>query len=116
MDHASLDHLCKSLKGTTLDIKWGDDLCYCVGEKMYAVTSLEGPFRMSMKVSPEEFGELTTREGIIPAPYMARYNWVYVEEPEALKAKEWEYLVRQSYNLVFDKLKKQTQREILSVN
>src|SRR6185295_15266357 len=89
MDHTQLEKLCLSLKGTTTDIKWGNDLCYLIGEKMYCVTSLDKPMRVSMKVQPEEFGELTEREGIIPAPYMARNHWIFVEKSNAFTAKEW---------------------------
>lgn len=106
MNHAQLEKLCLSLKGTTTDIKWGNDLCYLIGDKMYCVTSLDQPLKVSMKVLVEEFGELTEREGIIPAPYMARNHWILVEKSNALTAKEWNQYVRQSYELVLSKLPK----------
>jgi len=31
-------------------------------------------------VTDEEFGELTDRRGIIPAPYAARYKWILIED------------------------------------
>jgi hypothetical protein len=37
-----------------VDVKWGDDLCYLVGEKMYCVQNLEGAFKVSFKTTPEE--------------------------------------------------------------
>ena len=39
---------------------------------------------MSFKVEDERFLELTDRPGIIPAPYLARAKWIYVENAEAL--------------------------------
>ena len=107
-----LQTFCNQLPGTIEDIKWGNDLCFTVGEKMYAVTGLEGDFKVSMKVLPEEAAELSLCEGIIPAPYLARYHWVLVEDAAALSKEEWEYYLRQSYELVFSKLKKSIQQQI----
>lgn len=67
---------------------------------MFCVTSLEGPLSASFKVKDEEFGEMTSRPGIIPAPYVARYKWVMIENPKALTKKEWEFYIKQSYELV----------------
>jgi predicted DNA-binding protein (MmcQ/YjbR family) len=104
--------ICKSLKGVTEDVKWGNDLCFCVGEKMFCVTSIEGPFNASFKCSDEDFAGLTERENIIPAPYMARNKWVHVEKASALKKSEWEEHVLKSYKLVASKLPKKVQKEI----
>ena len=73
---------------------------------MYCVTSLEQLMKVSLKVQAEEFGELTEREGIIPAPYMARNNWIFIEKSNALTTVEWKHYVRQSYEMVFAKLPK----------
>jgi predicted DNA-binding protein (MmcQ/YjbR family) len=51
-------------------------------------------------VKDEEFGEMSSKPGIIPAPYVARYKWVMVENAKALTKKEWEFYVGQSYELV----------------
>jgi len=102
----ALESLCLSLKGTTVDVKWGNDLCYLVGGKMYCVYGIEGPFKVSFKVTPEDFSALTERKGIIAAPYLARYQWILIEDSSALKSAEWKHLIRQSYQLVIDKLPK----------
>ncbi len=106
MNPSKLESLCLGLKGTTVDVKWGNDLCYLVGEKMYCVQNLEGAFKVSFKTTPEEYTALTERRGIIPAPYVSRYHWVLVENPVALKPAEWKRLIQQSYQLVVDKLPK----------
>ena len=85
MNAMDLDKFCKRLNGTTTDIKWENDLCYLVGGKMYCVTSLKGEPGISFKTTPEEFGELIERNGIIPAPYVAKHHWVLVEDRGALK-------------------------------
>jgi predicted DNA-binding protein (MmcQ/YjbR family) len=112
MSQSELEKLCLSLNGTTIDIKWGNDLCFLVGGKMYCVTTLAVPMKVSIKVLPEEFDELTERTGIIPAPYMARNKWVFIEKSTALTPKEWKHYVQQSYNLVFDKLTKKLKDSI----
>ncbi|HZY83091.1 MAG TPA: MmcQ/YjbR family DNA-binding protein [Cyclobacteriaceae bacterium] len=100
MDVDSIRSICKKLPAVTEGVKWGADLCFMVGEKMFCVANLEGPLSASFKVKDEEFGEMSTRNGIIPAPYVARYKWVMVEDPKALTKKEWEFYIRQSYELV----------------
>ncbi|UCH64471.1 MAG: MmcQ/YjbR family DNA-binding protein [Ignavibacterium sp.] len=107
-----LEEMCSKLKETTKDIKWGNDLCFLIGEKIYCVAGLEPPLAVSLKVPPEEFNELTNREGIIPAPYLARYSWILIEDMNAFNNKEWQNYIEQSYNLIFNKLSKKTQRAI----
>lgn len=109
-DGVNIDWLrkfCLSLPGTTEDIKWEKDLCFCVGEKMFCVTGIDQPeFGASFKVSDEEFAELTERGGIEPAPYLARAKWVRVGDPDALSTDEWKRFVEGSYKLISSKLPK----------
>jgi predicted DNA-binding protein (MmcQ/YjbR family) len=104
MSPAKLEQLCVSLKGTTTDVKWGNDLCYLVRDKLYCVTGLSGTFSVSLKTTPEDFAELIERDGIQPAPYTARYHWVMVSKTSALSPAEWQHYVKQSYQLVLAKL------------
>jgi predicted DNA-binding protein (MmcQ/YjbR family) len=112
MNIEQLRAFCLSLPAVTEDIKWGHDLCFSVGGKMFCVTGLTPPSGASFKVSDEEFEELTAREGIVPAPYMARHKWVYAESPEALSASEWERYVRRSYELVKSRLPASTRKSL----
>jgi predicted DNA-binding protein (MmcQ/YjbR family) len=114
MDFEAAKALCRTFPGSTEDIKWGADIVFSVGLKMFAVTGGDVPAKgMSFKVDDERFLELTDRAGIIPAPYLARAKWVYVENAKALSDKEAAALLRRSYELVFAKLTKKLQREIL---
>jgi predicted DNA-binding protein (MmcQ/YjbR family) len=115
MDVDWLRELCLSFPGTTEQIQWGYDLVFKVGGKMFAVTPLEpAPVCLSFKASPEGFAELTERQNIIPAPYMARAQWVALQTRDALTRDELSRLLRESYEMVFAKLPKRTQKTISS--
>lgn len=99
-----LRNICHALPGTTEDIKWENDLCFNIGGKMFCVASLEMPTTISLKVSDEEFEEISSSPGFQPAPYLARYHWVLLTSPENISKKKLEGLVRQSYELIKSKL------------
>lgn len=100
------------LPGVTEDIKWEHDLCFCIRGKLFFVMPVEGKESASFKVPDEAFEELCTREGIIPAPYMARNKWIHVNSPKVFSKKEWEYYIRQSYQLVAVKLPVKVKKEL----
>src|SRR6202047_966133 len=105
--------LCLSFPHATEQVTWGADLTFRVSGKIFAVTVLE-PARvwLSFKCSAENFAELTERSGIIPAPYLARAQWVALETKEALQKQELAGLLRESYDLVFAKLPKKMQQAL----
>jgi predicted DNA-binding protein (MmcQ/YjbR family) len=103
---------CLQLPQTTEGIKWGNDLCFMLAEKMYCVTGLTEPFSCSFKCSDEDFGKLTEIPGIIPAPYMARNKWVNIQDPSVLTKEEWEHYIENSYRLILNKLPKKFQRSL----
>jgi len=110
-----LREVCLAFPGVTEQIQWGSDLLFKVGGKMFAVTPLE-PARvcLSFKASPETFADLTERPNIIPAPYLARAQWVALETRDALPRDELKRLLRDSYDLVFAKLPKKTRDSLLN--
>ncbi len=115
MNIEQLREFCLSFPHATEDVKWGADLCFSVGAKMFAVTGLEsGGGQVSFKCTPEKFAELTEREGIIPAPYVARYHWVFVEKPDALAESELKDLISNSYRMVFEKLPQKIRKALAS--
>jgi predicted DNA-binding protein (MmcQ/YjbR family) len=97
---------CLSFPHATESIQWGNDLVFKVHGKMFAVTVLEPGAKvcLSFKCTPEKFAELIERAGVIPAPYSARYHWVALETPDALRQPELKALIRESYDLVWQKL------------
>jgi predicted DNA-binding protein (MmcQ/YjbR family) len=104
---------CLSHPSTTEQIQWGSDLLFKVGGKMFAGVPLE-PARvwLTVKADPEEFPELIERQGIIPAPYLARAKWIAIENERALPRSEVLRLVSKSYEMVFANLSKKLQEEL----
>jgi predicted DNA-binding protein (MmcQ/YjbR family) len=113
MDFDKLRETCLSFPGVTEGVKWENHICFMVGEKMFCITTIDdGEEGVSLKVSDEDFEKLTEREGIIPAPYMARNKWVRIDRYKYLKPKEWEQYLRQSYELIKSKLPKKLREAI----
>jgi predicted DNA-binding protein (MmcQ/YjbR family) len=101
---------CLSLPDTSETVQWGNDLVFKVGGKMFAVVALEpSKVWLSFKCSPENFAELTERDGVVPAPYLARAQWVALETETALKRLELKALLREAYDLIHAKLPKKRQ-------
>lgn len=113
MNIEEIREFCLALPGATEDVKWGNDLTFCVAKKMFAVTGLDSTTSgISLKCTPEKFAELVERTGIIPAHYVARYHWVTVEKLDAVTTDELKDLIKHSYQLVREKLSKKLQHEL----
>ncbi len=112
MDIESVRSFCLSLPHVDEKVQWGNDLLFRIGEKMFAVVSLEpaSDHCMSFKCTPEKFAELTEQDGIIPAPYVARYHWVALKRFDVLSYRELKELLRTAHGLVRDKLPAKTKR------
>ena len=100
--------LCRSFPAVTEDMPWGDDLCFKVRGKIFTGMVLsDGRFpRITLKCTPETFHELLEIEGIAPAPYVGRYQWVMLANSNVLPSAELEALIRRSYATVAAKAPK----------
>jgi predicted DNA-binding protein (MmcQ/YjbR family) len=106
--------LCLSFPHATEQVTWGVDLTFRINGKIFAVTVLEpAKVWLSFKCSPENFAELTERAGVIPAPYLARAQWVALETKDALSKEDLATLLRESYDFVFAKLPRKTREALL---
>jgi predicted DNA-binding protein (MmcQ/YjbR family) len=112
MNIESIRDYCLSLEAVKEDVKWENNLCFCIAEKIFCMVALEGNFGVSFKVRPEDFDILIDRNHIILAPYLARAKWIYIQEPEVLSKDEWLDFIKQSYTLVYSKLSKKLQQKI----
>ena len=116
MDAESVRKFCLSLPHVTEDVQWESDLLFRIGNKMFAVLALDAAsdHRMSFKCTPEVFAELTERDGIVPAPYVARYPWVALERFDALPERELKELLRNAYRLILEKLPRKSRAQLES--
>lgn len=101
--------------------QWGDNLVFWVGDKaiggkMFALLDLSGGEHgvISYPAGAERFHEVLEREGLKPAPYMARIFWVAAERWSAWRNAEWEQELRAAHELTYAKLPKKT-RELLAM-
>jgi len=109
MNHYStLRDFAMKLPGTTEEVQWEDHLLIKVGSKMFVMFSLaeDTDQLMNVKCIPERAAELIEMEGVDPAPYLAKHNWIRITQEARLSIKELKELIEQSYQLVFAKLPK----------
>ena len=96
-------------------MQWGENLVFWVGDKavggkMFTVINLDalgGPV-VSFAAGGEHAAELCEREGLIPAPYLARAGWVAAEHWGALNAREWKAELEAAHRRVLAKLPART--------
>ena len=112
MNIEEIRKFCIALPHVTEDVKWGNDLCFLLAEKMFVVACLAPPFAVSFAVKPEEFDALVETDRIIPAPYMARNKWIQVQDENRFTKKEWEYFLKQAYEIKKIKLPKKILKEL----
>jgi predicted DNA-binding protein (MmcQ/YjbR family) len=101
--------------------QWGDNLVFWVGDKaiggkMFCLLNLDpgGHGVISYAAGAERFHELLEREGLKPAPYMARIFWVAADAWDAWRNLEWQSELRAAHELTYAKLPKRV-KETLSL-
>ena len=97
--------------------QWGDNLVFWVGDKaiggkMFCLLNLDAVGRgvVSYAAGAERYSELLEREGLFPAPYMARIYWVAAERWSALRDSEWREELQGAYTLTREKLAPKVKR------
>jgi predicted DNA-binding protein (MmcQ/YjbR family) len=100
-----------ALPGTALDIKWGDDHCYCVGGKMFAAT--DGAYsNLGFKASEIAFEALTSTGRARPSKYLARAHWVNIDDLAAQDSAEVADWLKTAHGLVAAKLTRKLRAEL----
>ncbi|HEU4790423.1 MAG TPA: MmcQ/YjbR family DNA-binding protein [Flavobacterium sp.] len=113
MSVEEIQNICREMPAVREDIKWGHDLVFSVGEKMFCVVGLDqSPTTASFKVADDEFEEICNWPGFKPAPYVARYKWVWIEDTNKMKKADWEKYLQQSYELVKNKLTAKIRKQL----
>ncbi len=103
---------CRSLPGATEDVKWGDDLIFSVGGKMFAGFPLSGGDPIGFKVDPLVFASLVGHDGVVPAPYMAKHSWVSVTDRGRLPLATLKDLLADSHRLVASALSRKARQRL----
>ena len=114
MNTRALQEFCRSLPGATEDIKWEDHLVFSVGGKMFASFNVDSGVPLGFPCSDEDFDALTAREGIVPAPYSARFGWVSVVEKGALAQAAAKGYLAAAHAIVLAKLPKGKREAIVA--
>lgn len=106
MNIEELREFCLSFPDTSEDVKWGNDLCFCVKDKMFCVTQLEAsPLGLTFKVTPGQFDELVESNGFSSAKYLGRYKWVSLSDVDLIEKDQLLTLITNSYELISKKVK-----------
>ncbi len=101
-------------------MQWGANLVFWVGDKaiggkMFALVNLDEPpdpavgrphLLLSYSVGPERYADLLERDGLVPAPYMARIHWVAAERWGVFSNAEWQRELRAAHEITLAKLPK----------
>ncbi|HSS96276.1 MAG TPA: MmcQ/YjbR family DNA-binding protein [Terriglobales bacterium] len=107
MNVDSLRRFCLSFPQAKEKLQWGENLCFKVGGKIFAILNLGSvPQSICFKCAPERFEELLEIEGVVPAPYLGRYKWLLLERLDVLRDDELQELLGESYAMVAEKLPK----------
>jgi len=101
-------------------MQWGANLVFWVGDKaiggkMFALIDLDEPpgpaagrphLLLSYAAGPARYAELLERDGLVPAPYMARIHWVAAERWDVFRDTEWQRELRAAHDITLSKLPK----------
>lgn len=112
MDIEMFREYCLSLPGTTEELKWGDNLCFMIEKKIFVISSLDSG-TVAIKCNPEEFDELTARDGIAQAFHLAKRQWIGLADLEVLPVAELKKRIAESRALVLHKLPKKVQEKYI---
>ena len=109
-NNPALDTFCRSLPAATMSLQWGEHQVYKVGGKMFAVVTERGT--ASFKANDVAFEMLVETGQARPSPYMARAQWLYVDDIKQFPPAELRQYIAASHALVVKKLTKKAQREL----
>ena len=80
---------------------------------MFAGFQLPDGEPIGFKVEPRVFDAMTGKNGVIPAPYMAKHSWISVTERKKVPAAKLKELLSESHRLVVEKLPAKARRDLL---
>ena len=108
--NAALDKFCRSLPGATMSLQWGNHRVYKIAGKMFAVLTESGT--ASFKANDVAFEMLVEMGQARPSPYMARAQWLYVDDIKQFPPGELRQYIAASHALVAKKLTKKARHSL----
>lgn len=108
---------CLNKKGVSEEFPFDEDtLVFKVREKIFALTGLDGEFRINLKCDPERAIELRENyQYIIPGYHMNKKHWNTIVVDECDNIELLKELIDDSYKLVIGGLTKKQQEELLKI-
>lgn len=110
------DDFCQNLPGTSHVVQWGNASVWKVGGKIFAIMpdrEENGIPAVNFKASDIAFEALPIdNPGVVPAPYLARANWLQVQGPDVMTREDIRDYITHAHKLVGAKLPKKVQREL----
>lgn len=119
MRAGDIEKFCLALPGATVVEQWGGCHVFKVGGKMFAILGpkddhiLQG---LSLKVGEDSFHILVREKNIIPAPYLARAQWVSLQRLDALGVKELKAYLTRAHAIIASGLPKKKQAALGMLN
>jgi predicted DNA-binding protein (MmcQ/YjbR family) len=108
-----IQQIADELDQVVVDLKWQSDLCFNIGGKMFFVIAPDKiPVSVSFKTDEETYYRLLEKDGFFPAPYLARYFWVLVDDINRLTKKEWKVYMQTAYEMVKSKQTKTIKKRV----
>lgn len=112
MNHESIREHCLALPFVTEIVRWGENLLFKVGGKMFVILDLEAE-RCSVKCTHDTYAELVELEDITPASHnMWRHQWVTMASLSAVPDREFRALLTAAYEIVRASLPKKIRAEL----
>jgi predicted DNA-binding protein (MmcQ/YjbR family) len=115
MDIEQIREYCINKKGVTESLPFDDTtLVFKVGNKMFALLSLDTNGNINLKCEPEEAIRLREQHFFVkPGFHMNKQHWNTIEDSPQISTKLLRQWIDDSYQLIFDKLPKKIQEEVL---
>ncbi len=115
MDIEQIRDYCLNKKGVTESFPFDDTtLVFKVGNKMFALLSLDTNGNINLKCEPEKALRLREQHLFVkPGFHMNKQHWNTIEDSPQVSAKLLRQWIDDSYQLIFDKLPKIIREEIV---
>ncbi|WP_093811376.1 MmcQ/YjbR family DNA-binding protein [Stappia sp. ES.058] len=115
MTRAQFNAYCRALPGATSVVQWGGASVWKVGGKIFALCSTWGPVSeeaIAFKCSDLASQMLCERDGVVPAPYLARAKWVQVRTNDALSDDDIRAYLSEAHRLIAAKLTRKQRADL----